>query len=655
MKSNIFKLKEIILIFIIGLIIPIYDTLNSCGINLKLANFDLQTLVAWDYSAIKGILPYKDIFYPYGLLSYYKNENVFLLALNILVFPILLVLIYLMFKKIFNSTWLVNLCMLSFFIFIVTLTGLDSFSRYGVAVIVTIYFAYSFYKDSDRNRYFAILAGAICSIIFTLWIDQGVYVVSAFVFLLLINFLLKKKYMVSKNIQNLIKELILFIGGLIIGAIPLVIYLLKFGMLVDSIKAFLHLSEMPLLAKTPFFLNLTSPDNVFTVLILILVIYYLLRSLLFKSNKITLTNYLLIGLVFDLLFFEQKGLIRSISDQITFVPFLILMVIVYDLSAKIKLSRINKMFIYCVILILPIAYLNIQNIHSFKVPNINVANLNYETCFSRNFSSLINVNNSYNKVVNTISSYKDFNGKIFSFPGDPIFYILFKQRIPYFTSIYEASSLSDQKVLIQFLDTNNIKYVIVNMDNKAIQDTVPNYIRGSYELSYLLNNFTPKTKIGSFLILERNPHQDWFKSDQLTQDFRNYLLDIDLEKIPQSEGRYKIKYLNSVNTNILIKTENINSLNNYLKNGSTVSRNLILILMPSVNTKKTLGSQLIITSGNLLTTVKFTTCTNSNLCLLDISKVPLFYSNRKIDSIRLDNNYQIELFYGSDQLFNVLW
>lgn len=643
MKLFLIKSKEIILILMIGLIIPIYDILNSCGINLKLANFDLQTLVAWNYAAIKGMLPYKDIFYPYGLLSYYKNENIYLLALNILVFPILLVLIYLIFKKIFNSTWLANLYMLLLFIFLVTLTGLDSFSRYGVAVVATIYFAYTFYKDKGHNRYFAILSGALCSIIFTLWIDQGVYVISAFVFLLLTDFILKKKYSVFKNIQNLIKELGYFMGGLIIGAIPLVIYLLKFGMLVDAIKAFLHLSEMPLFAKTPFFLNLFSPDNIFTILILIIAIYYLSASLLFNKTKVTLINYLLIGLIFDLIFFEQKGLIRSISDQITFVPFLILMVIVYDISAKLRFQKVKKIFIYCVILILPILYLNIQNIRSFNVPSINIMNLSYRTCFNRNLNSLVS-SHQYGEVVKTVSGYKDFNGKILSFPGDPIFYVLFKQQLPYFTSIYEASSLSDQEVLVQFIKTNKIKYVIVNMDNIAIQDTVPNYVRGSYELSYLMNNFMPKAKIGNFLILQKSSNQDWFKSDLLTKDFKDYLLNVNFERILQSEGKYKFKYLNSTNTTIAAKINN-----------NVGSKNLLLVLTSISNTRKILDSQLVITSGDLSTTIKFKTCTNSAVCILEISKIPLFYKNRKIDSIQLNNNYSMKLFYGSEKLFNVLW
>lgn len=644
MKTNILKFKEVLLIFIVGLIIPVYNTLKSCSLDLKAANFDLQTLVAWDYSAIKGALPYKDIFYPYGLLSYYKNENIFLLIINILVFPTLLVLFYLLFKRIFNSTLSEKLLIFFLFIFAITATGVDSFSRYGVAVITTMYLAYALYKNTNQNKYFAILSGVLCSIIFTLWIDQGVYVVSAFIFLVLVNYIFRKEYLVFRNIQKLIKEFAFFIGGLIIGAIPLVIYLLKFRMLMDSVKAFLHLSEMPLLAKTPFFLNLLSPDNVFTIVILLIAICYLCVSLLFNKNRIRLTNYLLIGLIFDLIFFEQKGLIRSISDQITFVPFIILMVIIYDFLSSKKRLRVNKIFIYSLILILPIAYLNIQNIQSFKIPNLNIADLNYQTCFNRNLNLLVTVNSSYEKVVKKINSLKDFNGKILSFPGDPIFYILFNQQLPYFTSIYEGSSLSDQKVLLQFVETNKIKYIILNMDNKAIQDAVPNYVRGSYELSFLMNNFMPKIKIGNFLILQRSSDFDWFKSDLLTDDYKNYLFNIDLEKIPQSEGQYKSKYLNSANTTALTKT-----------NSSIDSKNLLLIMTSTPTANKTLDSNLEITAGDLSTKVKFKTCVNSKICILDINKIPLFYMNRKINSFKLDNYYSIKLVYGSDKLLNVLW
>jgi hypothetical protein len=47
--------------------------------------------------------------------------------------------------------------------------------------------------------------------------------------------------------------------------------------------------------------------------------------------------------------------------------------------------------------------------------------------------------------------FQEYKPSYFSFPGDPIFYILFNQKPPYYPTIYEATPIYAQKKLIKFI------------------------------------------------------------------------------------------------------------------------------------------------------------------------------------------------------------
>jgi ankyrin repeat protein len=105
---------------------------------------------------------------------------------------------------------------------------------------------------------------------------------------------------------------------------------------------------------------------------------------------------------------------------------------------------------------------------------------------------------------NSVEKYlSEKNAKIFSFPGDPIFYILFNQKPPYYPTIYEATPIYAQKKLIKFIEENKINYVILNIKSTSIQDTVPDKMRARILYEYIMNNFKKEKQIDNFLIFKK--------------------------------------------------------------------------------------------------------------------------------------------------------
>src|SRR5687767_13741472 len=76
--------SEIIFLVLFSALVLSLNYLSICSSYLKHSSFDLQTLLTWDYSAAKGLIPYRDLYYPYGLLFYYKTVNPFFAVLYLL-------------------------------------------------------------------------------------------------------------------------------------------------------------------------------------------------------------------------------------------------------------------------------------------------------------------------------------------------------------------------------------------------------------------------------------------------------------------------------------------------------------------------------------------------------------------------------------------
>src|SRR3989344_9145653 len=189
-KKKIFTL-DAVLLFIILSAVYFKDFFLSC-VNYLNLSFDSQIPLTWDFTSLSNVLPYKDIYFPYGILFYFKN-NSFLELIYFFLPTILFLSIYITFKRIFRSKLLALASLVSFYLFIYKYTGIENFSRYGIILSLALLLSYLFYKYSVISVKLSFFLGILIGCIFSLVNDQGTYAFLLFIFLLAISPVLRKE------------------------------------------------------------------------------------------------------------------------------------------------------------------------------------------------------------------------------------------------------------------------------------------------------------------------------------------------------------------------------------------------------------------------------------------------------------------------------
>jgi len=261
----------------------------------------------------------------------------------------------------------------------------------------------------------------------------------------------------------------------------------------------------------------------------------------------------------------------------------------------------------------------------------------------------ITKNSSYPQIVSLLRKQNNFNGKIYAYPpADATFYVLLNQKPPYYNAVYEDNSVTTQNEMIKYMQVNKVGYITLDLSgDSSLQDGVPYYIREPIEFNYILNNYYPWSIIGNHLILKKG-NQDFFNSPLISQikQYMAFLLNVKLGMIPYSEGLYKYHYFSS---EALIKTDSLDTLNNFLKAGKMSSSNKVLVLIPSMGLKTTEQNYLNIKSTDgKETAIYFNACKINKPCIINFTNIPLFYKDRQIKSITFDSEFK-----GNAAIYNL--
>lgn len=511
-KRKIFS-SDIIVLFAILSVVYFKDFFLSCYNYLNLS-FNSQIPLTWNFTSLNNVFPYKDIYYPYGILFYFKS-NSFLQIINFFLPTILFVNIYIFFKEISKSKLLAFVSFLSFYLFIHKYTGIENFNRYGIILSLALLFSYVFYKlrliSIKASFFLGILIGSILSLVN----DQGVYVFLLFAFLLAITPFLKK---VEKlNYFNfLFFRITASVLGIIIGFLPFFIFLISNNMTYEFYLFVKHLSDFILYAKTPFIPFSTTIDNLFTFGSLFIAIVVLSYKIFFSNKKLSLLSCLEMSLVFILILLEQKNIIRSIDKQITFIAFFLYLIMFYELIGN-QINNILKAVCFIVISAVVLSGFGLHRFINYKLEfnkelissffHENIGNFiinKSELCLNNNLSKLLlDRNTEFTKVKKTIE--KDSKGyfRIFDYLSNPVFYVLFNQKPPYYFTIFEATPLYAQESNIKYIKENKVKYIIYDKDALSIRDGVPDYVRSKVLFQYILNNFEVLDRIKNFTIYKK--------------------------------------------------------------------------------------------------------------------------------------------------------
>lgn len=640
--------KEYLILFILLSLVSIGNVINLCK-NYTSLTFDYQIISTWEYAASIGQLPYKDIFYPYGILSYYRGHNIFFSILYFFLTPLLFVYFFFIFQKVFENKVLSYISLFTLFLYVLTITGFEVFNRYGTLTAFACFFSYLFYFSKNTlSSKKLFIAGVSCGLLLPLFNDLGIYSLLLFFFFLIFNKILKKSFMTRKAIYAFGKENAIFFCGFFAGISPFLIWLTMNNSLFDFLGSIRNLSDLYAYAKTPFFHGFVTKDNFFAFIALFSTIISLIYCI-FYSKKIKFITYLQIGLVLVLIILEQKNIMRAIDWQISFVGLLMFFLLFSKLIEFFKNRNLGTTFSSLYFITISIFILFVLGLHpssfyvskQYSINDISTAiqGLKVNACQKNNEEYMYKVKNEHILVKKELQKNKGFNGKVLSFPADPIFYILFHQKPPFFPGIFDASSMQAQNKLIQYIKDEDIQYILYSYKNYSVQDEVPNYIRGKILNQYILNNYVIKKQIGSFLVLEKNVKNDFFidKRLNLYKDFKRYLLDVDLESIPRSEGIYKQKYLPNIP---IISTGSLQELNDFLANKTLNSKDILLSVTFNPISFNKKSSIVIQTKSGLATTILFDGCPKKP-CIVSLSSIPLFYRNRVIDKIFSDSSNAI--------------
>jgi len=645
--------KEYAFLFILFSLLSLPNLINLCRAYTTLS-YDYQIILTWNYAASIGLQPTRDIFFPYyGLVNYLRGENIFFGIIYFLVTPFLFTFLFFIFQKIFNNKIFSYTSIFVLFIFVYKITGFEMFSRYGVLLFFSCVSAYLFsiYK-SDIPKKNVFFLGILNGLILLFFNDQSIYAAVVFIVLVLTDTLIK--YGFARKLlpyKKLFFTILLFLSGFFIGLIPCLVYLSITQSIHPFFASLLELSDITYFAKIPFFHGAATANNLFTFAFLFSTIYLLSYKLIYRRSKQTLTTYLLLGVGVALLIVEQKNLVRSVDVGISFFGLLLFIFLFSELLPFLYRNKYStpKIFIY---------YLNLSFIILF-VLNLTPIDLlkSAKLCPANRFEI---ANKEYQQVKQEVTKMKGYNGTIFSFPGDTIFYVIFNQKtLPYYPTIFEAASTNAQQKMIDYIIEHKIPYIIFNSKDDAIQDTVPNYIRTPLLYRYIFNNYHIAKKINSFLILQKNRNnEDLFNSQNFKSEpeLKKQLLKINLQYIPVTEGIYKRKNLNARGNKTLIKTNSLQKINNFLSSTSVKTEMLFLTTQFNNGNKKKNITITLTTKDNLKTSITFNQCEKETQCIIHLARVPLFYKNREIRKISIDNMDQIkniQLIYNNNP--STLW
>jgi len=660
-KSN----ADLFVVFVISIIAFGQYFIDICSGYLTYGKLDSEYLLLSDYAFFKNLIPNRDFTYSYGLLQYYRFENILTLILSYIITPLVITAVFYFLKKIIREKPLLYLSAGFLLVFSVKFIGANAISRYGVLIALSMLFSYLLYRHGKNSKFLLGCMGFILGLAFSLINDQGTYLILSFAMLYFLDDLIRKQlksFLTFSYYKLTVRSILFVITGFLVGILPLIFYIVLNHAVLEYLRYFSDLSNIVLATKTPFLNFIASPDNLFSLSITTVALFYFFVKLIYFKNKVNLSSYFQLGLVFSILIMEQKSLIRSISGQITFAAFILLIILMYELiNNKYFHEFPKKIIIYSIILFSIIFLIGLKGDYllNFNLREIkdNIAMSLTDTCYTNNVKAFLSKYPSYLTTADVVKKQIDFNGKIFSFPaGNAAFYILFKQKPPFYNSVASDSSLYAQNNSIQYIQKNNIQYVIMPYvaSQDYFLDGVPNDIRLSTEFKYILSNFIPVNKSGDYLILAKRNNSDFFNSSILQQvpDYIFSLLNINLSAIPYSEGIYKYRYFTG---KALIKTDKVSVVNSFLKTKNVQSLNKIFVLTPNKSLKT--GSQNYLnltTNDGWKTTIHFNACKANKPCIINLSNIPLFYKNRQLSSLMVDNNFK-----GNIAIYNmnlkILW
>lgn len=620
--------------------------------------FDAQNFSTWIYTAVKGFTPYRDVFYWYGLLMYYLPAYPLLQLLAALWQTFLLVTGYALLRRIFPTSILRFWAFGTLLILIDQFASFHAYMRYGTGMIVVALAAWGWSQLPERwTKRWLFAMGALCSVLFFLIQDQGLYSALVIGGLFVAYALIRCEEWLQRSFWiNLLTNGLVFVSGGVLASLPFIAWLMQTGSWTGYVVNFELLGQMSNFAKTPFFGHYLLVDNmVIAVTIGLFSIDLLYRFFFYRSSLKNPTQFIKIALFGIILLFQYKNLLRPwIANQFIFVAWMGSWIYLSELKTALSrfvkatpLVTVTLMTASLMVLLLVITPQQITaglgNL-AHRLTRLHAQAFSAETlekrqnrCEATEINELISqAPPNYQEVVRWLQAQPNFSGQVFSYPADPVFYMLFHQLpAPYFNA-YDATSETAQNLNIAFMQQPQIQYVILNVQDIAIQDEVPNVLRNQRINEYLYTHFKPVVSLGKFVILEKTtqPYDALLDGDLTRQaDFIHSQLELNMQRLPFLESHHLLATVQDQTPQVVASTGA--ELSAWFAQNPSPVREYWLELKPQEDVPQNVA--ITFTTPELVKTVlSMNGCSQVTPCLINLSRVPLFFwPDRKVKMIQV--------------------
>lgn len=632
--------------------------IRSCEFSVQY-EFDAQNFLTWEYTALAGYMPYRDVFYWYGLLMYFLPASYILQTGLALWSTALLVGVYgllnVTLKQSKTKYWAFTLLL----ILIDQFVGYHSFLRYGTGLIITAWTALAWFQITKRwQKPFWLGLGIITGSLFFLIQDQGLYVGLVLTGLFGANVITaSSEWRRFSFWKDLVTQGGWLLGGITIAALPFVLWLMSQGGWSGYLTNLGLVGQMNSFAKVPYFGQyLLTMNMIVTVSIGLLILDLWYRFLFHQSSLREPKQFLKIALLGIILLFQYKSVVRpSIANQFMFIPWVVLWIYLSDLKILLtkysKISWLNELMIVTLSvmgILLVITPTQLTNgVRGFwhhlsadmsRTLSPKQRHLRQQSCLNTSFEALLEqAPPEYQQTVRWLESQPDFSGQIFSYPADPVFYILLHQMpAPYFNT-YDATSETAQKLNVAFMQKPEIQYVVLNVQDTMTQDGVPNVLRNQRINEYLYTHFQPVVAFGKFVILRKSPQPyDALLHSLLTRqaDFIQSQLELNMLRLPFLENHYFSTQVTDQSP-LLTATSAAEVATWFTQTSLSPSQLWVEIAPESAEPQFVTIS--FITPELVKTSLTMKSCSQTTPCLLNLSRVPLFFwSERKVTFVQVE-------------------
>lgn len=654
-----------LLMFVVSLLFLSLYLRSFCAVDSAI-HFDTQNFFTWRYGGLLGLIPFRDYFYIYGLLIYYAEVNIFVRIVAWIWMALLIVGSSFIIQKITKSR---IFALITFVISLIVLqydTQYWYFLRYGTTVVAILFISYWWSLDK-RTMWHIIAGGALTGLVFFLLIDQGTYLFIVSCMLLGIDFIINRHDSRSSLIIRVGQQLGLYVlygVGCLIGSLPLVFYLRYFGAFKDFFFYFPLTFTMLHTGKVPFFPYGWNVENMWGISVLWIVGFILLYQWFFgrKTFK-NVQTYVVIGLWCLLLVFEQKNFMRPVLGR-QFMHLIVLLCVLYihalhEILIRIGLSK-RLVSLYIMGILCGLVFVKQQTSYYYydnsmfeRIFRLHWINLMFNESFMKQAKQCVKGNmddllyefsKDTNPVLVWFRNQSGTQTSIFSYPADPMFYLMIGQKPPPFFNGYDASPKSAQERNIEYIETNDIQYFVYNLDGPEV-DGVPNILRDNTEIKYLLTRFTPIHRIGNFIIFKKSKVPadgvSALYAWQGGEEIRDMLMKVSLGVIPKTEGT-KVGMLSAVVNDNSVSEQFFTNKQNLLQNGPQSSKDLaLLISMRSSMIKSPETITLILESEDGLTSsVTYVPCIYPAFCFIHFDRLPHYFAARTVRSIYTNDHVE---------------